>query len=188
MSGRRSTCGLAAGHRGGAGARAAAAHDLADPRRVAAGLVPSAPEITDPSQVRGAVEGIRDEGYEAIKVYNHLSAAVYEALVAEGRRVGVPVVGHVPFAVGIGGALAAGQRSIEHFRGYDFDPDHPPGASGVPERFRTWLSLTERQLAAYAEATPNGGRLELSDPRHGRLPARPWRSRASMPCPRPPAT
>jgi imidazolonepropionase-like amidohydrolase len=115
------------------------------------------PEITDPSQARGAVKGIRDEGYEAIKVYNHLSAAVYEALAAEGRRVGLPVVGHVPFAVGIGGALAAGQRSIEHFRGYDFDPDLPPGASGGPERFRTWLSLTERQLVAYAEATRTAG-------------------------------
>ena len=31
------------------------------------------------------------------------------------------------------------------------------GPSGGPERFRTWLSLTERQLVAYAEATRTAG-------------------------------
>lgn len=33
------------------------------------------------------------------------------------------VVGHVPFEVGLRGALAARQRSIEHFRGYIKDAD-----------------------------------------------------------------
>lgn len=115
------------------------------------------PVITDEARARAVVHEIKAAGYEAIKVYNHLSAPVYRALCEEGRRVGLPVVGHVPFAVGIFGALDASQKSIEHFRGYDFDPGHPPGASAIPERFGTWLKLTDAQLARYAEATDEAG-------------------------------
>lgn len=115
------------------------------------------PRIADAGDARRAVKEIREKGYEAIKVYNHVSAPAYRALIEEGAASGLPVVGHVPFAIGIHGALSAGQHCIEHFRGYDFDPGHPPGASGVPDRFATWLSMSERQLDAYTRETEKAG-------------------------------
>ena len=57
-------------------------------------------------------------GYDFIKVYNSLSKEAYDAIVAEARRLGMPVAGHVPISVGLRGALAARQASIEHLRGY----------------------------------------------------------------------
>jgi imidazolonepropionase-like amidohydrolase len=115
------------------------------------------PQITTTAQAVATARANAEDGDEAIKVYNHLRADVYDALSAEGARLGLPVVGHVPFAVGIHRALAAGQRSIEHFRGYDFDPAHPPGTSGAAGRFGVWLTLSDAALAAYAEETRAAG-------------------------------
>jgi len=57
-------------------------------------------------------------GYDFIKVYNNVPASAYRGIVAEAAALGIPVAGHVPFEVGLDGALAAGQHSIEHLRGY----------------------------------------------------------------------
>ncbi len=68
-----------------------------------------------------AVEEVRRQksaGYSAVKVYNNLTRDVYDTIVAEANRQGLPVVGHVPKEVELAGALAAGQRSIEHLEGW----------------------------------------------------------------------
>lgn len=57
-------------------------------------------------------------GYDFVKVYDFLSRDAYDALVSAARENGMPVVGHVPDAVGLNEVLAAGQASIEHLRGY----------------------------------------------------------------------
>jgi imidazolonepropionase-like amidohydrolase len=54
----------------------------------------------------------------ALKVYNGLSAEAYHWLVSSARRQGLPVVGHVPDAVGLNGVIAARQDSIEHLDGF----------------------------------------------------------------------
>jgi imidazolonepropionase-like amidohydrolase len=53
-----------------------------------------------------------------VKVYSDLSATVYDAIVREAAVHGLPVVGHVPTAVGLRHALRSGQSSIEHLSGY----------------------------------------------------------------------
>ncbi len=53
-------------------------------------------------------------GYDFLKVYDGLSTAAYDAIVAAGRAAGVPLTGHVPAGVGLTGVLGAEQRSIEH--------------------------------------------------------------------------
>jgi len=71
-------------------------------------------------------------GYDFLKPVNQLSREAYEALAAAGERRGMVLAGHVPYAVGLDGVLAAHQRSIEHL-------DHwlaalvPPGASLPPD-------------------------------------------------------
>jgi hypothetical protein len=78
-------------------------------------------------------------GFDYIKVYNNVPLEAYDALVAEAGRLRMPVIGHVPFAVGIDGALAARQTSIEHLRGYieKLVPANAPIQPGIDFRSRT---------------------------------------------------
>jgi len=71
---------------------------------------------------RDSVAWQKMQGYNFIKVYDHLSPEVYQAIIEEARANDIPVVGHVPFAVGLDGVLESGQQTIEHLTGY-IDPD-----------------------------------------------------------------
>ncbi len=53
-------------------------------------------------------------GYDLVKVHEGLAPDVFDAVAATAREVGLPFGGHVPDAVGLRGALAAGQVSIDH--------------------------------------------------------------------------
>ncbi len=82
--------------------------------------------------------------YDFIKVYDHLSPEVYGAILDAARANGLPVVGHVPFAVGLDGVLAGGQQTIEHLTGY-IDPD------------AVEFIIPEDQLDEYAAKTREAG-------------------------------
>lgn len=66
-------------------------------------------------EAQEAVREDKERGYIAIKVYNNLSVSAYRAIVAAAAKENLPVVGHVPKAVGLTGALEAHQASLEHF-------------------------------------------------------------------------
>ena len=67
-------------------------------------------------EARMAVDDLAARGFDAIKVYNNLGSSAYVAIANEAESIGIPFVGHVPFAVGAEAALADGRiRSIEHF-------------------------------------------------------------------------
>ena len=118
---------------------------------------PFATKLADPAQARDLVRSFKDQGYDTIKVYNGLSRDAYAALTVAARGAGMKVSGHVPFSIGIWGALAAGQHSIEHFRGYDFNPAMAPGASSANDRFKWWFSLSDEDLRRLARATAEAG-------------------------------
>lgn len=118
---------------------------------------PFATKVTSPSQAIELVESFKKQGYDSIKVYNGLSRDTYFAITLAARQAGMKVVGHVPFSIGIWGALGAGQYSIEHFRGYDFNPAMAPGASSASDRFKWWFSLSDADLRQYAQATAQAG-------------------------------
>ncbi|MEO0558099.1 MAG: amidohydrolase family protein [Bacteroidota bacterium] len=64
---------------------------------------------------RAAARHAYATGYDYIKAYNEIPMEAYEGVLAESEALGVPVVGHVPRAVGLAGVLADGrQRSLEH--------------------------------------------------------------------------
>lgn len=106
-------------------------------------------------EARAAVLAHARAGYDCIKVYNDLDAEIYDEIVATCREIGVQVVGHVAFAKGLDGALAARQDSIEHFRSYDFALDTRPGAGR--ERFVGWLHTTPARIREVAERTAEAG-------------------------------
>jgi imidazolonepropionase-like amidohydrolase len=60
-----------------------------------------------------------EAGFEAIKVYDGLSAEAYRGIVAEAAARGLSVVGHVPDRVTLEEAIDAGQKSIEHIDGFE---------------------------------------------------------------------
>jgi imidazolonepropionase-like amidohydrolase len=70
--------------------------------------------VSSPDRARGAVRRARREGYDFIKVYNLLPREAYFAIMEEAREQGLPVVGHVPWAVTSAECSNAGLRSIEH--------------------------------------------------------------------------
>jgi imidazolonepropionase-like amidohydrolase len=111
--------------------------------------------VTSVEDARAIVRAHHREGYDFVKVYNDIDADIYDMLVQTSREVGLPIIGHVAFAKGLDGALAARQDSIEHLRAYDFAADArtPPGKA----RFEGWLHSTPQRLAELAERTAAAG-------------------------------
>ncbi len=117
--------------------------------------------------VRDSVDGaraVREQhaaGYDFIKVYNNVPASAYRGIVAEAGKLGIPVAGHVPFEVGLDGALAAGHASIEHLRGYIWHlvPADAPNQPGADLRSRTlaWADGDLSRIQELAERTRDAG-------------------------------
>lgn len=105
-------------------------------------------------EARAAVLAHERAGYDCIKVYNDIDPEVYDEIVSTCRERGLKVVGHVAFAKGLEGALAAKQDSIEHFRSYDFALDTRPGRGA---RFEGWLHTTPARIREVAERTAEAG-------------------------------
>jgi hypothetical protein len=85
--------------------------------------------VQTPAAAIEAVNADKREGFDAIKVYDQLASGVYETMVSEANKLGLPVYGHVPKAVGVERVLSARQDSIEHVEGYldALDRDESPG-------------------------------------------------------------
>jgi len=105
---------------------------------------PLAEPFDTPEAARESVAWQKAQGYDFIKVYDHLSPETYQAIIEAARENDIPVIGHVPFAVGLDNALASGQQTIEHLTGY-IDPD------------AVKFIVPENQLDVYAVKTREGG-------------------------------
>ncbi len=111
----------------------------------------------------GAIEVARQKamGFDFIKVYNNIPRDAYNGLVAAAKAHGLRVAGHVPFPVGLEGAFEAGQRTIEHLRGYIWKlvPKDSPEQPGLTLRDRavSWQYADESRMADLAKATKKAG-------------------------------
>lgn len=105
---------------------------------------PLAEVFPSPEAASQSVSWQKAQGYDFVKVYDHLSLDTYQAILDTARGNSLPVVGHVPFAVGLDGVLAGGQETIEHLTGY-IDPDAAE------------FIIPEDQLAGYAQKTHESG-------------------------------
>jgi imidazolonepropionase-like amidohydrolase len=96
-----------------------------------------------PAEAVAEVDRQAAAGYDAVKIYNQVSAAEYPALTAEAHGKGLILVGHVPREPGFAATLAAGQ-SIAHAEEYVYtffndDPDpanevvHPLDTMKIPQ-------------------------------------------------------
>jgi imidazolonepropionase-like amidohydrolase len=83
---------------------------------------PLAEVFSNPGSASQSVAWQKAQGYDFVKVYDHLSPETYHAILDTARENDLKVAGHVPFAIGLEGVLTSGQETIEHLTGY-IDPD-----------------------------------------------------------------
>jgi imidazolonepropionase-like amidohydrolase len=84
--------------------------------------------IKTPAEARAIVGLARTNGYDFIKVYVGLSPDAFSALAEEGRRLGMPLIGHGVYAVRLERQLVAGQALIAHAEEFFYTFFTPPGA------------------------------------------------------------
>jgi imidazolonepropionase-like amidohydrolase len=77
-------------------------------------FLPAARIVKTPDEARAAVRDLKNKGVDFIKVYSSLPRDSYFAVADEARKIGIPFLGHVPYAVTAVEASNAGQRSMEH--------------------------------------------------------------------------
>jgi hypothetical protein len=68
--------------------------------------------VSDTAEARRVVESLVVAGATSIKVHDLMSPEEYSAVVRASRRVGLPVVGHIPITMIPDEVIAANQRSI----------------------------------------------------------------------------
>jgi imidazolonepropionase-like amidohydrolase len=73
--------------------------------------------VTTPASAVAAVDLLKTQGVDFIKVQSAISHDAYLAAAAEAHKQGLPIVGHVPDKVRIREVVEAGQKSIEHLMG-----------------------------------------------------------------------
>jgi imidazolonepropionase-like amidohydrolase len=117
--------------------------------------------VNTPDDARRVVDEQKRRGADFIKIYNSLSRETYFAIIDEGKRLRIPVEGHVPFAVSGWEATAAGQKSFEHLFGI------PDACSNREEEYRSKIATAKRPIErdrVYAQAA-----LSYSDEKCRRL-------------------
>lgn len=108
--------------------------ELTEGKRVGPRLVPGGPVVDGPppihpdhsvvvesaAQARSAVDELKSQGWDFIKIHDNVPRDSYFAIAAEAKKDHIPFVGHVPLSVTALEASDAGQRSIEHLDGLDY--------------------------------------------------------------------
>jgi hypothetical protein len=70
--------------------------------------------VTKPAEARAIVQIAKTNGYDFIKVYNDLSPACFQAIIEEGRRLHLSIIGHGITRVGLEKQIAMGQIMVAH--------------------------------------------------------------------------
>jgi hypothetical protein len=78
-------------------------------------------QVDTVEEVQRAADEQAAAGYDFIKIHNSMPEPLYSAVFDAAGAHGLEVVGHIPGEILIAEAIAAGQRTNEHFKGYIFD-------------------------------------------------------------------
>jgi imidazolonepropionase-like amidohydrolase len=103
---------------------AVAAGQQLGPKIVACGPIIDGPDswsnpdftisVNTADEARATVVSLKHQGTDCIKVYDGLSRDSYYAIIAEAKKLALPVVGHLPSAISVREASNAGQQTLEH--------------------------------------------------------------------------
>jgi len=118
--------------------------------------------IKTPEEAHAIVDLAKTNGYDFIKVYVGLAPDVFSALADEGRRQGLPLVGHGVTQVRLDRQLAEGQVLVAHAEEFFYtfftppgveETDTPPDASRIPSAValaKKYHATVTADLATYA--------------------------------------
>src|SRR5215469_5899917 len=76
--------------------------------------------VKDAAETSAAVQDLKSQGWDFIKVYDNVPRDAYFALAEEAKKEKIPFAGHVPLSVTALEASEAGQKSIEHLDGLTY--------------------------------------------------------------------
>ena len=135
--------------------------DAFGPRLITSGPSMNGNSVSGPTDAERKVRAQHAAGYDFIKIHPGLSSSEFAAISATANELGIPFAGHVPVAVGVEGALAAGIATIDHLDGYliallPADTDPSGGYGGF---FDVLLAdqLIEERIAAIVASTAASG-------------------------------
>ncbi len=74
--------------------------------------------VADPA---GTIRAQKSQGFDFAKLYSFLSKNEFQEALTAAKQAGVYTAGHIPFAVGLESALAAGMDEIAHVEELDFE-------------------------------------------------------------------
>jgi imidazolonepropionase-like amidohydrolase len=150
------------------------------------------------AEAREAVQRAKDEGAEFIKVHDLVPRDAYFAILAEARKQGLPVAGHIPTAITPEEAATAGQTTVEHLTQLDSGSLADAGSRQaalfrlfkkhgtwqcptlVMTRNYAWLddpNVTSDSRLKYVRPTVGAGWKRFYDPS---LPSREWTGRKQV--------
>jgi imidazolonepropionase-like amidohydrolase len=156
------------------------------PRLLLAGYIDSGPQALGSAVAETEEEAValvrryRREGYEQIKIYQSVKAALVPVITAEAHRLGMSVTGHVPTGMNVFDAVGAGMDQINHVN-YLFRAIYPrhyrPQPGQPPPPFDTESPVAREGLQFLKErgtvVEPTLARTELNlFPREGSFAAR----------------
>lgn len=106
--------------------------ELPGPRLITSGPSFNGNSVSSPRQAERMVREQHARGYDFLKIHPGLTRDEFAAIAATANELGIPFAGHVPSAVGVRAALAAGIATIDHLDGYMqalVSPDGDPGSA-----------------------------------------------------------
>ncbi len=77
-------------------------------------IATGAHSVRTESEARQIVGDLAANGFDFVKIYNNVSQPVFDAIVDEARRHGLPVIGHIPRNFDPLTALGSGQSAVAH--------------------------------------------------------------------------
>lgn len=106
----------------------------------------------NPEEGRAAVRAVDEAGFDCIKAYNELDAPTLEAIRAEAKERGLPVIGHVPSRVPF---EVARLDDAQHLIGVP--PKLADESIRFPQVMRAWLDLDDERLETMVAASRDLG-------------------------------
>ncbi len=94
---------------------------------------------------RAAVQLLKRQGVDLIKVQDHTPREAFFAIAAEARLQNLPLAGHVPLGITAEEAIEAGQGDIEHLSNWGLWRRCSGGATYRPEACRSFFDLLARR-------------------------------------------
>ncbi|NER11763.1 Amidohydrolase family protein [Muriicola jejuensis] len=99
--------------------------EIVGPEYISAGRIidgkppiqPGSDQADTPEKGREIVRRQVNDGADFIKVYSLLRKDVYLAIADESKKLGIPMLGHLPDGVSLNEGIKAGHKSLEHFIG-----------------------------------------------------------------------